>query len=99
MSEEQKKALKEIIIHYGVLSQVDKTVEECAELIKECSDLIKALLKARRENGSIENIIDEIADVTIMCEQVKLMFDCEKEVAERIDYKINRQLERIGRNE
>ena len=67
--------------------------------IEECAELIKALLKARRRSGSIEDIIDEIADVTIMCEQLKIMFGCEKEVAERIDYKINRQLERMDRNE
>lgn len=89
MSEEQKEALIKLIIHYGVFSQVDKTMEECSELIK-------ALLKARRKNSSIEGIIDEIADVTIMLEQLKLMFDCEDEVTKRIDYKINRQLERIG---
>lgn len=84
--------LKTIINKYGVPSRIDLTIEECSELIK-------ALLKLRRsETDSVDlrvDVIEEIADVSIMIEQLKIIFDCEKEVSEEIDYKLDRQLERM----
>lgn len=55
---------------YGEDAQQDMCVEECSELIK-------AICKFRR-NPSAENykeMIGEIADVEIMVEQMRLMFD------------------------
>jgi hypothetical protein len=46
-------------------------------------------------DGNRENIIDEITDVEVMINQLKIIFCCFGEVEERIDFKINRQLERI----
>lgn len=65
-------------------NQLNKTIEECAELIQ-------ALVKLE----SLENIIEEIADVQIMLKQMLYLLDCEKEVEKVMEYKINRQLERI----
>lgn len=79
-----------IVTTYGSKPQEDVAIEECAELQK-------AILKNRR-NPSEEHrkdIIDEIADVEIMLEQLKIIHSCEKEVAERVDFKINRQIDRI----
>ena len=85
-----KNKLQYIIDTYGTSSQVDMAIEECSELQK-------ALLKHRRKPGeeAREAIIDEIADVEIMLNQLKLIFSCTKDVSERVDYKIERQLERI----
>ena len=90
MHQEQIKKLDKIIMSYGVDSQVDMAVEECSELIK-------ALMKYRRNSGTTarEAVIDELADVQIMLEQMKIIFFCESEVNQRIDYKIRRQIERI----
>jgi hypothetical protein len=67
--------------------------------IEECSELIKAICKIRRGNGSEEfkNLIDEIADVTIMMRQMAINVGAEQ-VEERIDFKVNRLRERLGYN-
>ena len=70
--------------YYGLDNQLNKTIEECAELIQ-------ALVKLE----SRENTIEEIADVQIMLKQMLYLLDCEKEVEKVMEYKINRQLERI----
>ena len=84
MKTEQLRHLKTFVEHYGVYSQQIKTIEECSELIK-------AICKCEDMN----TIIDEIADVEIMINQLKVMFECFGEVEDRIDFKIKRQLERI----
>jgi len=84
--------IKQIVDFYGKDSQVDITIEECSELIK-------ALLKERRYPGSDRlAIIDEIADVEIMLNQLKIIFDCEIAVDCRIGYKLKRQLERMKKS-
>lgn len=87
---EQIKNLQTIISTYGVNPQVDMAIEECSELIK-------ALLKFRRKPTDVtrKDIIEELADVQIMLHQMNIIFECEDEVESVIEYKINRQMERI----
>jgi hypothetical protein len=89
---EFENVFRSIIDRYGVPSRVDLTIEECSELTK-------ALLKMRRSetdsNVLRADIIEEIADVSIMLEQLKIIFDCEKEVSKEIEYKLNRQIKRM----
>ena len=91
---EQATGLQTIVSTYGVNPQVDIAVDECSELIK-------ALMKHKRKPSlaTREGIIDELADVQIMLRQMNIIFECKDEVEERIEYKINRQLERIRRHE
>ena len=79
-----------IIDTYGTKNQEDIALEELAELQK-------AILKHRRYNDKETelNILDEIADVEIMLEQLKIIYSCKKEVEERKEYKIDRQIQRI----
>jgi NTP pyrophosphatase (non-canonical NTP hydrolase) len=51
---------------WGVDAQIGMMIEECAELIH-------ALQKAQR--GRASNVTEELADVEIMCEQMRLIFD------------------------
>lgn len=84
-------ALKKIISEYGIISQIDMSVEEMSELTK-------ALMKWKRSGESTEGrvaIIDEISDVKIMCRQLELIFQCEDEVEQMTKYKLERQLERM----
>ena len=76
--------------NYGDLSQMEKTIEECAELQK-------AILKYKRNPNTRtrDDIIDEIADVGIMLEQMKIILSCEDEAEIRTGYKIERQMDRI----
>lgn len=101
MTQEQLRNLSTIIGVYGNAPQVDMAVEECSELTK-------ALMKYRRNNKKCEcsgdaerikkcreEVIDEIADVSIMVAQLQIIFDCMGEVEDRIDFKINRQMQRV----
>ena len=79
-----------IINTYGTKAQQDIAIEELAELQK-------AILKHRRY-GSKETeqaIIDEIADVEIMLEQLKIIYSCHSDVEKRVEYKIDREIKRI----
>lgn len=75
--------IQKIADNYGLDNQLNKTIEECAELIQSLAKL-----------ESRENTIEEIADVQIMLKQMLYLLDCEKEVEKVMEYKINRQLER-----
>lgn len=89
MKTEQLRHLQKIIDTYGADKQQDVAIEECSELIK-------AICKYKRTLDHVENIVDEIADVEIMLNQLKIIFECTGEVEDRIEFKINRQLERIA---
>ena len=88
MTEEQVKILHDAIQTYGKNSQVDKAIEEMSELTK-------ALLKERQNNGSVDDIIEEIADVHIMLWQLLLIFEADWAVDDFIDYKIKRLEKRL----
>lgn len=86
MNIDQKSKIRQIINHYGNDHQRMKAVEELTEL---------AAAVARGADRS--NIAEEIADVTIMLEQIMQIFDIvQEEIEVIIDYKINRQLARIS---
>ena len=60
--------LRKAIVVYGAQNQTIKAVEEMAELTKE---LAKALIG----QSVIDHIREEIADVEIMVEQLKMIYD------------------------
>ena len=71
---------------FGVKEQEEMAIEECSELIQ-------AIIHKHR--GREHNIAEEIADVEIMLEQLKLINLCHKEVAQIRDKKIQRLFHRI----
>jgi NTP pyrophosphatase (non-canonical NTP hydrolase) len=89
MTEEQVKILHDAVQTYGKQSQVDKAIEEMSELIK-------ALLKERHSNGSVDDIIEEIADVYIMLSQLCLIFEAGVAADEFVDYKLKRLDRRLN---
>ncbi len=56
---------------YGVLNQENMAIEECAELIQAIN---------KKHRGRRHNIPEEIADVEIMLEQLKIANGCHEEV-------------------
>ena len=64
--------------------------EESQELvaIEECSELITAICHKHR--GRDHNVAEEIADVEIMLEQLKIINDCADEVAAIRRHKMER---------
>lgn len=64
--------------------------------IEELSELAKELCKVLRGLYDEDNVIEEIADVYIMLEQMKIYFGVDdNKLNEMIDYKINRTKERM----
>lgn len=88
MKVHQTELCQTIANFYGHESQTMIAIEEMSELIKE-------LCKEQRGFDRSKNIIEEIADVSIMIEQLISLYDCKSEVSKMIDYKLERQLRRI----
>ena len=86
---ERVEIYEEAIRHFGQSMQ-------CLVAIEEMSELTKALCKNERWMGDLENIAEELADVTIMLEQLRLIFNCNEMVIEFMDRKLERLQERIG---
>lgn len=72
-----------ILRHYGIESQKRKLQEECAELIRAV---------ARNDEA---NMLEEMADVSILLEQFKTVLDYSKKIEAVKDEKIKRTLKRI----
>ena len=98
LSDEQRDVCKLAIEIYGVNNQVDMCLEEMSELTK-------ALLKYRRyseapniskerKDGLLANIIEEIADVIVMCEQMAMVHG-EDYVEAMLKHKIDRLAGRL----
>ena len=80
--------LIEIADHYGIDNQLHQLAEECSELAVEASH------SARK--GVTVKIIEEMADVLLMIEQVVYLANIAiEDIDECIKFKIDRQLERI----
>lgn len=66
-----------------------------AQLIKACEELAElqfAICKYLNNQGDIDNIIEEIADVEIMTSQLKMIFRCPNSVESWKKIKIKRML-------
>jgi NTP pyrophosphatase (non-canonical NTP hydrolase) len=64
-------------------------------LVEECGELLQAIGKVyRNKHGSIENMQEEIADVQLMLDQVKLIYD-EDEIDRIMDQKLIRLKTRL----
>lgn len=91
---ESKEIMQLAIDSYGRVNQVIKTVEELSELSQALCKILTS--KFTDDNSEIfENIFEEMADVEIMLEQCKIMFQCDKEVNEWKQEKIKRLERRL----
>lgn len=88
MDNTQRKICEDAIQIFGVPAQLDMAVEEMSELTKE-------ICKHKRGLGDKGHIAEEIADVEIMLEQLKLIFDRRVSVEAQVDSKLDRLQGRI----
>lgn len=86
MTEFERSVLKLAITAFGDEAQENVATEECAELIQAIS---------HKHRKRINNIAEEIADVEIMIEQLKMINNCREEVEKIKSSKINRLWERL----
>lgn len=87
--EERKATYKVALRKWGIDSQVMMAVEEMSELTKE-------ICKIFRGKGTMDDLADEIADVLITLEQLKLIYEIGDMVDDHINAKIYRLQERLG---
>ena len=86
--------IEQVTFHFGAKKQIVKAVEEMSELQKElCKIVFTALPYEEIDNKAI---IDELADVEIMCAQLRHIFGISDQVDKRKEFKINRLKERIN---
>lgn len=89
MTPEERIVLKNALETYGGWPQIMMCIEECAELTN-------ALAKMSRNRGTTMDIVTEIADVSIIIDQLSMMFGEMKVHEERVR-KIERLKERLER--
>ena len=86
--------IRHIANHYGIKSQLKKTMEELSELGNETFYYMIAFLGGDEDITTV-SLIDEIADVKIMVAQLEYLLELEEEVKDRVEFKLNRQMDRI----
>ena len=93
---ERAQVYQKAIDTFGVEAQLLMCIEEMSELTK-------AICKFRRAKPNqiperLHDIAEECADVTIMMEQLRLIFDFNDLVCEHMDAKVERLMGRIERD-
>ena len=84
----EKDKLQMIADHYGIKKQLRQLAEECSELAVEASH------SARK--GTTVKIIEEMADVQIMIEQIIYLAKIDRcDIQDCINFKLDRQIKRI----
>ena len=84
--------IKTIADHYGIKKQLRQLAEECSELAVEASH------SARK--GTTVKIIEEIADVQIMIEQIIHLAKIDRcDIQDCINFKLDRQMKRMEKEE
>ena len=83
----QVSAMQTALDKWGLAAQAGQTVEECAELIV----ALQKQFNRTPTPETIENIVDEMADVEMMLAQMRLAFGVDDEAFhERIESKFNK---------
>lgn len=97
------KRIERIAEEYGYDAQSRQCIEEMAELTQAINKFWRKQLGCGKvglegvgfRNKEYQNLIEEIADVQIMLEQMKIFLDCYTDVREIMDDKLERQINRI----
>ena len=87
--EDRKKVYQAALNKWGVDLQTMMAVEEMSELTKE-------ICKIKRGKIDLDAMADEIADVTIMLEQLREIYGLNDAVCDHMDAKILRLQSRVG---
>lgn len=92
MTRGQKSKCRRIAEHYGRKNQERQAISELTEL--------QYVLTRRLEQRQADwrnDLLDEMADCLVMIEQLRALYGIsDDEVTERVNFKLNRQLERIA---
>lgn len=87
--------IKYIADTYGITNQLIKLQEESAEVIQAICKIQTIPSGQEIPDEFTHKLIEEIADLKIMLEQVEYLLKCSAEIATVQEYKITRQVNRI----
>ena len=85
---DRKQIYIQAITHFGVDKQLVKAIEE----LNECS---QQLCKVLLDQGDRRNLTEEVADATIMLEQIRVALDINDDEHKQMDYKLLRLQDRM----
>ena len=95
MTQAEKDLYERNIKYHGIEQETTIAMEECSELIQ-------AISKCKRYgciNKYRENLIEEMADVLIMIDELKMIYQIsDVDISDIRQYKMNRQSYRIKNN-
>lgn len=92
MTRGQKSKCRRIAEHYGRKNQERQAVSELCEL----QYVLTRRLEQRQADWK-NDLLDEMADCLVMLEQLRALYGIEdEELTERVNFKLNRQIERIS---
>ena len=91
MDKEKCEIYKAALEKYGVGAQIGMLTEECGELLS-------AINKFNRSRCSSDDVLTELADVSIMVEQLSLIYGGYEKFQIENDKKLIRLLKRINNN-
>lgn len=97
-----KDKLLKIINTYGVLPQLKYFQSEVFEFNEAIIDYqyVEVYKGTPAEKGQKKHIVEEFADIMVMLEQFKAYYDLDnKEIMDIMEYKINRQIDRIEKGD
>ena len=91
-TEERRALLDRAITAYGAPAQMDMAVEEMAELTKALCK-VKRVSCAAEAKAVLEDVVEEMADVQIMLDQLRIIFG--RSTAEAEEHKLERLKKRL----
>lgn len=75
---------------YKRLRELNGDTAQLVVAVEELSELTKEITKCLRKKGNIDHLAEEVADVEIMVEQVKLIFNVQDKVEVARQIKLQR---------
>lgn len=85
----RRQIYEKVLVKWGVENQLWMVTEECGELLN-------AIGKMNRERVTREDVITELADVTIMCEQIAQYMGYD-DYTKEMERKLERLKERLAK--
>ena len=90
LNELQKSVIENALEKWGSMSELVVTIEELSELQKEVTKQI-------RNEGKMENLVEEMADVYIVKEYLKMIFAItDDDINKQVEKKLNRLENRLN---
>ena len=89
VSNEDREVYMDAIRNWGVDAQIDMVYEECGELLT-------AVSRLRRGRCTIDDVVTEMADVSIMIDQLNVMFNLGEKFDKEKSRKINKLRDKLN---